>query len=58
MRPRKSLVDWPCRVTLAWDIPPDQPPGNYRIVHHGRYQREADEEPQLFESATEAFLVQ
>jgi len=47
----------PCRINITWDIPADAELGEYRIVHHGRYQLEGDAEPRLFEKATASFRV-
>jgi len=48
----------PCSIRITWDIPSHAEPGEYRIVHHGRYRLEAESEPRLFESATDSFRVE
>jgi len=48
----------PCHINITWDIPSDVEPGDYRIVHHGRYRLEAESEPRLFQSVTAPFRVE
>jgi neutral ceramidase len=52
---RKS--DKPCRINIIWNIPNQVKPGNYRIVHHGRYQTESNKSPKLFEAVSNTFHV-
>ena len=56
-QPSKDALK-PCRITVAWDIPTTEVPGEYRIVHHGRFRREVETEPLKFESASDTFRVE
>ena len=50
--------DQPCQINIIWDIPADEEPGEYRIVHHGSYRLEAEAESQSFDKATASFRVE
>jgi neutral ceramidase len=45
-------------ITAEWDIPPDQPPGTYRIRHDGAALPIGSEQPQAYEGVSRPFAVE
>lgn len=45
----------PFQVTIQWSIPPDTPPGTYRIVHHGRFKKNGKVE--FFDAISSTFEI-
>ena len=46
----------PYQVTVTWNIPEDAPPGQYRIVHHGRHKQSG--RVQRFTASSQTFVIQ